>query len=813
MNPGSVSEQAIDLFKKGRLADALRLLDESLEQGPAEPALLELKGRLLQSAKRFDEALACYDSALAQGEQAEIWNERGALLSNMARLDESLASYDRAVAARPYYADAFYNRGNALRLLRRDDEAVASFDQALAINPGFIQAWNNRGSALLELGRNEEAVASFDRVLAIHPGVAESWNNRANALAALGQLEEALQSYDRAVALDGNFDRAWDNRGTLLRAMGRGNEALASHERALAINPQLAEAWFNRGNVLQEQRRLDAALDSYDRALAFTPNDARAWSNRGIVLRQMKMIPLALASYSKSLEIRPDDAGTLYSRGIAAWVENADYEAALRDLARAVQLDPDTPYAQGGLLLVQQYGADWRDFAARVARVDEGIRAGKPVTEPFLYQAVSQSPADLQICSVIHANKRYPAQTPMAPARRKPGEIRIGYVSGEFREQATAYLMAGLYECHDKARFEITAFDNGGNDHSPMRARLEAAFNRFVDISRLSDRDAAARIAADDIDILVNLNGYFGDYRMGIFAHHPAPVQVNYLGFPATLGAPYMDYIIADATVIPEDDKRFYTEQVVWLPDSYQVNDLRRPIAPAGLTRAQCGLPGKGFVFCNFNAGYKLTPDTFAGWMRILKRVPAGVLWLLEGNAHFTENLRREAEAQGVAAARLIFAPMMEQAEHLARLGLADLFLDALPYNAHTTASDALWAGVPLLTNRGTAFAGRVAASLLKATGLAELVTETTHDYESLAVELAGNAPRLQALRQKLAAHRHTMPLFDTDRFRRNLEAAYDTMLTRWQQGLPAEGFAVTGSETSGVGTSGAAKPATGDNL
>ncbi len=723
-------------------------------------------------------------------QQAQAWNDRGARLSDMGRPEEAIACYDRALALRPHFMEALYNRGNALRQLKREEDALASFDQALAINPGFIHALNNRGSTLLDLKRHDEAVASFDSVLAIEPRVAGIWNNRGIALAALSRLEEALQSYDRAVALEAQFFHAWDNRGTLLRAMGRIDDAVASHDRALQINPNFAEAWFNRGNALRDQRRLDMALASFDRALAITPTDARAWANRGTVLREMRQMPQAIASYSKSLEIRPDHAGTLYSRGIAAWVDNKDYDRAEHDLARAVEMDPDADYAQGGLMLVRQYGADWRDFAGRVAKIDAGLQARKMVTEPFLYQAISQSPADLRICSAIHVAARYPAQSPMAPRRRKPGKIRVGYVSGEFREQATAYLMAGLYECHDKTRFEITAFDNGVRDASAMRARLEAAFDRFVDISVLSDQEAAARVTALDIDILVNLNGYFGDYRMGVFAHRPAPVQVNYLGFPATLGAPYIDYILADATVIPEDEKQFYTEKVVWLPDSYQVNDSRRTIAPMP-SRAACGLPEQGFVFCNFNAGYKLTPETFAGWMRILNRVPGSVLWLLEGHPRFVENLRREAQAQGVSPSRLVFAPMLDLAEHLGRLGLADLFLDALPYNAHTTASDALWAGVPLLTQLGTTFAGRVGASLLMAVGLPELITGNAKDFEEMAVGLAQNPQRLAALRRKLDANKRTMPLFDTDRFRRNLEAAYETMLTRWQDGLPPDSFAV----------------------
>jgi predicted O-linked N-acetylglucosamine transferase (SPINDLY family) len=495
------------------------------------------------------------------------------------------------------------------------------------------------------------------------------------------------------------------------------------------------------------------------------------------------------------LAINPDSAETLYTRGMVAWLETHDYAAAHRDLERAVALDPDCPYALGGLLLVRQYGGDWREFDQMVARIDAGIRSGKAVTGPFLYQAISQSPADLQACSVIYARDRYPAQIPLArPTGRratKKDKIRIGYVSGDFRAQATAYLMAGFYECFDKRKFTIVGFDNGWNDGSPIRQRLEAAFDALIDISRLSDRQAAEKIVTEDIDILVNLNGYFGDHRMGVFAWRPAPIQVNYLGVPATLGAPYMDYIIADRTVIPDEERQFYTEQVVTLPDSYQANDSRRAIAALIPTRAECGLPEKDFVFCNFNASYKLTPPAFAAWMRILKQVPHSVLWLLQGDPYFLDNLRRQAEAQGVAATRLVFAPVTELASHLARLARADLFLDCLPCNAHTTASDALWAGVPLVTCRGTAFAGRVAASLLHAVGMPELVTENLQDYEKLAVTLATEPARLQFLRRKLADNRRTTPLFDTSRFTRNMEIIYGRMWESWLRNERPKAFSL----------------------
>jgi predicted O-linked N-acetylglucosamine transferase (SPINDLY family) len=468
-----------------------------------------------------------------------------------------------------------------------------------------------------------------------------------------------------------------------------------------------------------------------------------------------------------------------------------DYAGAVADLTAALNANPEQAYARGELLHLKMFGADWEDYEKEKALIDQGVREGRAVVRPFVYQALSPSPADLQVCSRLYAERLFPQWEESPSFRHSHDKIRIGYVSGEFREQATAYLMAGLYERHDRSRFEVIAIDNGGGDDSAMRRRLEAAFDRILTINRMSDAEAAARIRAEEIDILVNLNGYFGAPRAGIFARRAAPIQVNYLGFPGTLGAPYMDYIIADRVVIPEDEQRFYDEQVVYLPHSYQVNDDGRLIASQESSRAALGLPEKGFVFCNFNQSYKLAPDIFACWMRILKDVEGSVLWLLSGRPSFEINLKRVAEQQGIAPERLRFASSLPLDQHLARLKQADLFLDNLPCNAHTSASDALWAGLPLVTCRGSAFPGRVAASLLKALGLPELVTESLEDYEHLAIALAREGQGLRDIRGKLAKNRLRSPLFDTDLCRRHLETAFTAMWEHFRNGQPPRAFSV----------------------
>jgi len=606
-----------------------------------------------------------------------------------------------------------------------------------------------------------------------------------------GHHGEALGYFDRAAARQPGF-AILSNRGAALQLVGRFEEALASYDEALKFQPDNAVLMYNRGRTLQDLGRFEEALASYQHSLSLNPNSAPTLNNAANTLRAMKRYPEALAFFDRALAIQPGYAEALYNRGNLQWSANNNYHAALRDLEKALALDPAYDYAPGELLYLRMHGGDWRDFEQQRTRITDGVRAGRRVVQPFHYQALCDSPGEMQACAEIFTRQYFPPAPPLARTTTIPRKkIRLGYVAGEFREHATSWLMAGLFESHDRDKFEWVAFDNGWDDGSPMRARLKAAFGKIIDISRLSNRQAAETIAAEEIDILINLNGYVGLHRTGVFAHRPAPIQVNYLGSPATMGAPYMDYIIADRILIPEGEEKFYTEKVAILPDSYQANDRGRAPAGAMPSRADCGLPETGFVFCSFNSSYKLTPEIFAVWMNILKAVPQSVLWLLENNPDFAGNLRREAAAAGVAAERLIFAAVAPPDQHLARMSQADLFLDLLPCGGHTTASDALWAGVPLVTCRGHAFGGRVAASLLSAMGLPELITENLNDYQALALALAGDRGRLKALRQKLAQNRLTTPLFDTARFRRHIEAAFTTMIEIFRRGEAPRAFQV----------------------
>jgi protein O-GlcNAc transferase len=720
------------------------------------------------------------------------WTQEALALHRAGRLAEAELLYLKSLAADKNFYPALHLMGLIRLHQGRAAEALPYIERALTLQPGTPEMLSNYGIALEGVGRYREALEALERVVKLSPNDGYAWSIRGALLGKLHRNEEALADLDRAVALDPVNEDAWNNRGLILVALGRPEEALESYDRVLQRRPDYVETRNNRGLALMAMGRPGDALAEFDRVLQEKPDHAGAFVNRASVLRAMGEVDQALQSYDHALAIQPNMPEALASRANCLWTRKSDVAGAIADLERLAAVRPGYPYARGALLHMKMHAGEWRDLARERAALDEGVRADKRVVEPYVYQGLSSSPADLLASAKIYAQDKYPPLSSPHRRRRREGKIRLGYLCGEFRAQATMYLAAGLFEHHDRTRFEVTGFDNSREDGSAMRQRVIAAFDKFVPIQTLSDREAAHLIAGEEIDILVNLNGYFGAPRMGVFAHRPALLQVNYLGFPGSLGADYMDYILADAEVIPRGEEQFYCEKVMRLPGSYQINDGTRS-RPAPGTRAAHGLKETDFVFCHFNYSYKITPEMFALWLRLLKNVPSSVLWLLESNALFAANLRGEIARAGVDPTRLVFAPPMENSAHVSRLALGDLFLDSLPSNAHTTASDALWAGLPLITCRGGAFAGRVAASLLRAVGLPELITDNLDEYESLALKLAKDRALLQSYRDRLIRDPARLPLFDTARTTQQIEMAYEEMMARWMKDVMPAGFEVPG--------------------
>lgn len=826
-------DEAARLQRAGQLEQAAGLYAQVLGIEPQHVGALRSAARIAHQLRDVERADQLLNRALdIEPGHAPTHNQRGVVLAALRRYDDAIASYDRAIALSPGYVDAFCNRGVALASSQRLAAAVESFDLALAGDPEHAGAHFNKGVALADLGRREEAIASYERAIAAAPQLAAAHFNRAVALAELQRFDEAIAGYAQAIAIKpdyaaahfnqgiaqsalarhqaalASFDRALAlrpghapthyRRGCVLHALQRHAEAIASYDAAIAIKPDDADAHNNRGTALQAMNRFADAVAGYDRAIALNPRHAGAWSNRGCALHELQRFDDAVASFDQALAIESQHRDALYNRG-RTLLKCSRYAEAASSLERLLAVDPQFPFAEGILLHARMLCCDWRGFAEARMSIQRRLRAGEQCVTPFDYQAVSDSEADLRACAEIYAAAGFARPAPL-PARKpvRVDRITVGYLCGEFRQQATTVLMCGVYENHDKAKFRLVGLDNGWDDGSLYRQRVNRSFDAMLDIRALSDLEVAQRIRAMNIDVLVNLNGYFGEARQGVFAYRPAPVQVNYLGFPGTIGVDTIDYLIADRIVVPEASRQHYTEKIVYLPECYQANDRERPISARPMTRAEFGLPDQAFVYCCFNNTYKITPEVFDSWLRILQQVPESALWLLDDNAAATANLIAEAARRGVARERLIFSARRPLAEHVARHRLADLFLDTLPYNAHTTASDALWAGLPVLTQTGTTFPARVGTSLLQALDLPELVTDSRPQYESRAVELARDRPALSAITARLARNRLGQPLFDTVRFTRHLEAAYRAMVDRWSAGLAPEHLSVGAMETGG---------------
>lgn len=714
----------------------------------------------LRRAGRFAEAAAVYSEILkSDPRHFEALHALGIVRYQSGQLEEAERLIGEAVVVRPSAADANYNRACLLRKLERNDEALHSFDCAIAIKPDYIEALVNRGSLLAHLNRHSDALASFDAVLALKPTIAEAWHNR----------------------------------GTCLMALSRWDDAVASADRALAITPAYAEAWKLRGRALASAQRWQDALTSLEKASEFAPNDGDARYLLGAALLQLRRFPEALPCFDKALALTPNHFAARTGRA-NLFFEMERFEEAASDYDLVLESDPNCPtYVRGYRTVSQLHICEWNGFAEERTKIAKAVGEGLSVLDPVGFAMMCFSPEEQLQCARTWNVQKFPSMGPslwLGPKIRHE-KIRLAYMSADFRTHAVAILVAGVFEHHDRARFETTALSFGPDDKSSMRTRIQSAFDRFIDIRDMSDADAADIMRKTEIDIAIDLTGYTGISRTGILARRPAPLQVNYLGFPATMGAEYIDYIVGDRIVIPGEDAPYYSEKIVWLPDAYQANDTKRRIAFRAPERAEQGLPDNGFVFCCFNNNQKILPVMFDVWMRLLRDVEGSVLWLLQDNAAAKRNLKREAEARGVNSDRLVFAPRASPPDHLARQRLADLFLDTLPYNAHTTASDALWAGLPIVTTPGSTFAGRVAASLLTAVGLPELIAPSLEAYEALALKLALNPAELGALKAKLKRNRDTAPLFDTARITRHLETAYTRMVERFLAGEPPASFAV----------------------
>ena len=694
--------------------------------------------------------------------------------------------YREILKSHPNSVDALHYLGILQYQLRNYDVAIEYLEKALQINPNDPSAYYNLGITYKEKGQLDEAIACYKKTLQFNPLSAKAHYNLGTALQEKGQYDEAITHYQKALQLDANLPGVYYNLGIISQDKGQLDEAISYYQKALQLNPNLSDANNNLGLSLREKGQLDEAITCYEKALQLDPNYADAYSNLGNVFREKGQPDDAISYYQKAIELNPNFAAAYNNLGNALY-DREQIEDAISCFQKALQLKTDFPEACSNLVFQFQQMCAWKELKSVTAKLNGLTRKSldtgtKPAESPFLSITRHADPStNFEIAKswsldIAGAMSNLKIHFPFDDRKTGKTKLVIGYLSNDFCHHATAHLMLSMFGLHNRDEFKIFCYSYGKDDGTGYRARIQHDCDKFVDIISLCHTEAAQRIFEDQVDILVDLKGYTQGSRLAICALRPAPVQVSYLGFPGTTGADFIDYIITDKIVTPEEHAPYYSEKFVYLPHCYQVNDHTQPISNKEWTKEDFGLPDNRFVFCSFNHPYKIDPVMFDVWMRILRQVPESVLWLPFGSILAEENLRQEAEANNVQSERLIFTGILPKDEHLSRLRFADLSLDTRIVNGHTTTSDALWAGVPVITLQGSHFASRVSSSVLSAIGLPELITHSLEEYEALAVKLANNPVELQEIRRRLARNRLVAPLFDTPRFAGNLETAYKEM-------------------------------------
>jgi protein O-GlcNAc transferase len=775
--------KALSLHQAGELHEAAKLYRQITGKNPRNFHALHYLGTIEAALGNYEQAKSYIIRSLSiNPTNIQFVQNYATILFQMGDHRSALEISRRGLQLDSADISLLYVSAISLLKLQQFEEAIMQFDKLLSLAPNHIAAINERGSALAELKKYDAALVSFEKVLGSQPQYAEAHLNKGNVLGVLKSFEAALGAYDEALALKPDLADAWVGRGNVLRELKRYDDALGAYDRALALSPHLAGAWLGRGNVFNEIKSYDEAGTALNQALALNPDLAEAWLGFGNQFYELRRTKDASAAFDRALALKPDLAEAWLGRG-NVFLELNQYDAAFVAYDKALTLNPDVKYAAGFRLFAKRQMCDWTNLESETARLLSTIRERKPSSVPFALLGISSSAADQ-----LHCATRFIEDQPTFPPFWR-GEvychdrIRVAYLSADFCDHPVGYLTIGLFEHHDKSRFEITAISFGSEENSTVRRRIEGASEHFIDVRHLSDHDVAELVCRLEIDIVVDLMGLTRGNRLSILARRPAPIQVSYLGYLGSVGANFIDYVIADEIAVPSDQQKYYTEIIVHLPDCFLATDNQLQIASHTPSRLDLGLPAQGFVFCSFNNSYKFGRAVFESWMRLLHAVEGSVLWLLESNPEMVTNLRCEAQRCGIGHDRIIFATRVDLSSHLARQRSADLFLDTTPYNAGATAAAALWSGVPILTMMGETFVGRMAASTLHAVGLPQLVTSSLPDYEALALKIATEPAFCASLKQTLARNRDTFPLFNTERSTRNIEAAYTTMWERYQRG------------------------------
>jgi predicted O-linked N-acetylglucosamine transferase (SPINDLY family) len=713
----------------------------------------------------------------------------GVILFQTQKYEEAISFILKSLEINPNNFQALNNLGNAYTSINEINLGLIAYEQVLQLNPNFVEAAFNKANLLRKHNNSSEAIIYFNKAIKLRPNYFEAHLNKGNLLRDLKQINDAIQAYECALSSRPESPYAHYNLGLAMNMAGDHEKAIEQFKLAIQHKLDFIDAYSEISTTYLNIFNYESALAFINKAIGIDPSTVQLRINKGLILICLNRHHDAIEEYENITSLRPDMPEAWLNRANVLY-ELKRHEEAIASFERALQLKAGIDHALGDLVHTQMNICNWSDLEQRCMRLEQRLRAGDKASAPFPVLGLFDNPQLQKLSAQLYARDKLSGVSPLGaiPPRRPGGKIRVAYFSMDFREHPVSLLMADLIECHDRNAFEIYGFSFGINTNDAMRKRLEKAFDKFLDVKDASDLDIARLAREHAIDIAVDLGGHTKGSRPQIFAHRAAPVQINYLGYPGTMGTDHMDYFIADSITVEPQDCEHFSEKIIFLPNSFQANPSQRPSRSRHGSRAEFGLPQSGFVFCCFNNTYKITPDVFESWARILNQVQDSVLWLSQNHQSASANLLKAFESRQIPASRIVFAGRLpDMADHLARYQSVDLFLDTFPYGAHTTASDALWMGLPVLTRCGQSFASRVASSLLHAVGLPELVTHSAEAYESLAIELALNPQRLTDLKAKLDANRLTSPLFNTPMFTKHIESAYQAVHQRHLSGLEPE--------------------------
>ena len=822
-------DYVVDLYSHSKYEEAVVQIKILNEKYPNVPLLFNLVGACYKALGQLESSEKMFQKAVSiKPDYAEAHKNLGIVQKFLGQFEASIQSFKKAIFLEPEYSDAHFNLAKTLKECNKLDDALKSYQKVLSINPNFAHAHNNLGNIFKDLNQFENAINSYEQAININPHFPHAHNNLGNVFKDLNQFENAIKSYKKAININPTFAHAYNNLGNVFKDLDQLDDAIKSYKKAIEVSPKFSEAYYNLGIAYRSLNKIDKAVDCFKKTIDINPNFSEAYNNLGksyTALGQLKIaidcyekainirsdfdeayknlgfnlltigqIEYASMCFEKAIEINPDYAEAYKSLG-TAYKKRKQFDKAMSMYELAYSLKPNMEFILGDLLNNKMNLCEWSNLTNHLKELRNKVISNEKTIGPFSSLSLFDDLKLQKKIAEIFSNFYYPQSDflPKIQPYRNHKKIRLGYFSADFKIHPVATLTAELYELHDRNNFEVHAFSFGPDTNDKMNIRIKAGVDHFHDVKTMSHQEIVLLARSLEIDIAIDLAGYTAKSRTDIFAMAVAPIQLSYIGWLGTMGADYYDYLIADPIMIPKESQKYYTEKIVYLP-SFQVNDSKDLPPDITFERKDISLPEKGFVFCSFNNTYKFTPSTFDSWARILEQVEDSVLIVYANNELSKANLTKEIVQRGIDPKRLIFGDSIARPEYLARYKVADLFLDTQPYNAGTTASDALKMGLPMLTLKGNSYQARMGASIVNAVNLPELITSSSEEYEALAIELATNPNKYKAIKEKLQSNLSTAPLFDTKLFTSNIESAYTQMYDRHHKGLEPDHIYVENS-------------------